>query len=309
MRVVCEGLGLPEGPAFLADDSWVVTELARSRGCVTNVSGAGVRTVVATTGRPNGLAVDRTGTIWVAESLDPPSILALREGSVETALTAGPDGPLLWPNDLCFGPDGCLYFTDSGIPVDGLHDGDSIRPDWRRLEFEGAVHRFDVESGRVSTIDRGLSFANGIAFGPDGDLYANETMTGKVHRYRARGEGGFGTRELFGDVLHPGGGDGLRGPDGMAFASDGRLFVAVYGQGEVVVLAPSGEVVERIPVGGRFPTNVAFGPSGERGIYVVEDEHGRLEFHAVEASGLPLHDGAVHQPGAGPQPAAETERS
>jgi hypothetical protein len=47
-------------------------------------------------------------------------------------------------------------------------------------------------------------------------------------------------------------------------------------------------VLDRLRVGGRAPTNVAFGPPGDPSIYVVEDEHGRLERVAVGVEGLPL---------------------
>ena len=50
----------------------------------------------------------------------------------------------------------------------------------------------------------------------------------------------------------------------MAFSSDGRLWVAVFGQGDVTVLNPDGTVATRIPSTGRSPTNVTFGPDGEK---------------------------------------------
>jgi len=83
-------------------------------------------------------------------------------------------------------------------------------------------------------------------------------------------------------------GSGLRGPDGMAFGADGRLFVTVFGQGDVTVLGPDGGVVERLKLSGRSPTNVAFGPPGDETIYVVDDEFGTLESLGVGVEGLPL---------------------
>ena len=41
----------------------------------------------------------------------------------------------------------------------------------------------------------------------------------------------------------------------MAFATDGRLYVAVFGQGDVTVLGKNGEVVERIQTAGKLPTS------------------------------------------------------
>jgi gluconolactonase len=139
-------------------------------------------------------------------------------------------------------------------------------------------------------LDRGLGFANGIAFGPDGMLYVSETYTGDILRYRI-GDGALtGGREWFGNVLDAADRDGtLQGPDGMAFSEDGRLWVAVFGQGHIAVLSTDGSVERRIRLPGRSPTNVAFGAPGEQRIYVVEDERGTLESRPVGVDGLALH--------------------
>jgi sugar lactone lactonase YvrE len=64
--------------------------------------------------------------------------------------------------------------------------------------------------------------------------------------------------------------DGAPGPDGMAFAEDGTLFVAVYGSGSVFHLDADGRIIERIAVPGANPTNCAFDPSGRLGLVVTE---------------------------------------
>ena len=286
--IFCTGLRLPEGPVLLPDGSWLVTELARARGCVTHVDPSGQETrIVARTGRPNGLALDAEGVVWVAESLHPSVVRLTLDGKQETWATSCGSQPLLWPNDICFGPDGDLYVTDSGIRVTEFLDGDAARPDCLSLPLDGKICRFDAETGAGEVIDRGLQFTNGIAFGPDGSLYANETMTGNVYRYDLDGTA---ERELFGNVLDP---DcdfhGLRGPDGMKFGASGRLYVTVFGQGDVTVLGPDGETVGRHPVVGLAPTNLAFGPPGSRQIYVVEDQNGHMEILDVDEDGLPLH--------------------
>jgi gluconolactonase len=286
--IFCTGLRLPEGPVLLPDGSWLVTELARARGCVTHIDPSGQeKRIVARTGRPNGLAVDREGVVWVAESLHASVVRLTLDGSQETWATTCGSEPLLWPNDICIGPDGDLFVTDSGIRVTEFLDGDAARPDALSLALNGKVCRFDAETRAGEVIDRGLQFANGIAFGPDGALYANETMTGNVYRYDLDGGA---ERELYGNVLDP---DcdyqGLRGPDGMKFGASGRLYVAVFGQGDVTVLGLDGEVVARHRAAGLSPTNLAFGPPGSRQAYVVEDENGQIQVLDVDDDGLPLH--------------------
>jgi gluconolactonase len=84
---------------------------------------------------------------------------------------------------------------------------------------------------------------------------------------------------------------GFRGPDGMKFGADGKLYVTVYGQGDVTVLGSDGEVAGRIKTEGSLPTNCAFGPAGSRKLYVTETEFGTLEVFDVDTDGFPLYTG------------------
>jgi gluconolactonase len=74
----------------------------------------------------------------------------------------------------------------------------------------------------------------------------------------------------------------------MAFGRDGNLYIAVFGQQEVVVLAPDGSTVKRIRTEGMLPTNVAFGLPGQKRIYVTECEFGQVEIFDVEVDGADL---------------------
>lgn len=284
------GLRSPEGPLLLPDGTWLVTELHPERGRVTEVLPDGGLREVARTGRPNGLASAADGAIWVAESADPALVRMTRDGAFTRALEAVEGMPLLWPNDLCLGPDGALYATDSGIRVDDFLLDGAPRPDCKELPVDGRLVRFDPRTGAAAFLARGLKFPNGIAFGPDGLLYLNETYTGDVLRFRLEADGTAGPAERFGNVIDPERTiESLCGPDGMAFSDDGRLWVCVLGQGDVTVLGRDGEVERRIGLPGTYPTNVAFGPPGEGRIYVVEEDCGSLESRLVGAEGLPLH--------------------
>jgi gluconolactonase len=291
--IFATGLALPEAPLLLPDGSWLLTEMAFERGRITHVSADGKSSrTIATTGRPNGLARSRDGSIWICETLSPSVLRMQPSGEVEPVLSEVDGIPLLWPNDLCFSPDGALYITDSGTLVQDFLDA-SGRPvaNCRDLVLNGKIIRLDPVTGEARILDDGYQFANGIAFGVDGLLYINETMTGNVYRYAVEPDGSLGVRELFGNVLCPNWtGSGLRGPDGMTFSTDGRLWVAVFGQGDVTVLGPGGRLVTRIRMAGRAPTNVSFGRPGEKRLYVVEDEFGAIEAYDVGADGLTLFD-------------------
>lgn len=280
-------LGNPEGPVLLPDNSWLVTEMRLDRGWVTHISSDGqTRRVVAKTGRPNGLTIDKKGGIWVAESLNPALLRMTLDGDYEVFMTECNGEPFLFPNDLRFGPDGALYMTDSGILVKEWAQLDGEQR--RHAKLDGRVYRIEVKTQSITKLDAGIPFANGIAFDAAGRLYVSATVSGMVYRYPWR-KGQIGPREAFGDVINPELPERFRGPDGMAFGLDGNLYVTVSRQGDVAVLDAQGSVVKRIVLDGPSPTNLAFGPPGSKKIYVTEQGIGQFEVHDVETDGLPLH--------------------
>ena len=207
--ILADDLGDPEGPVALPDGGWLFVEGASHRGCVTRISADGrSRSVIKRTGRPNGLALDADGVIWVAESKTPSLLRLTLDGQCDV-VAEGCDGePFMFPNDLCFGPDGAVYLTDSGVHIDTLVINGKIREDYLDLSYDGRVYRIEPETGTVTKIDAGIRFTNGIAFGPDGRLYVNETVTGNIYRY----SGLRGPRVLFGNVIRADAPPGWKGP-------------------------------------------------------------------------------------------------
>jgi gluconolactonase len=284
----------PEGPVCLPDGSWVVTEM--NRGIISHISADGrTKREIAHTGRPNGLALDGDGNLWVAESKFPALLKVTMSGTVTTVSKGDPDLPFLWPNDPCFGPDGAIYLTDSGVLLDAL-EGIELPEAAYDVPIDGRVFRVDPIGGRCTLLDRGLRFANGIAFGPGGeDLHVSETLTGNVYRYRIVAGQVEGGPQLFGNVMikPPTEHGRVAGPDGMAFDVEGNLYVAVLTQGDITVLNPDGSVKERLEIDGTFPTNVAFARPGERRILVTEGSKNQLLMWETPAEGLPLYSPTI----------------
>lgn len=274
--VIAEGLAEPETPVSLSGGGWLLVEMGA--GCVSRIDSRGAVERVAQTGRPNGATVDAAGAIWVAECLgagngDKPGLKRVGgDGRVEAVLDSWDGEAILWPNDIVVGPDGAIYFTDSGTSAADLIEN-LEEPNYE--ECDGRVFRYDPGRGELTVLDRGLAFANGIAFAPDGLMLVTESGPGLVHRYRV-GENGSESKETGPGILDPElPRKTIAGTDGLAVGPDDRIYVALYGQGKIAVIDMEGELVRRFETGGALPTNCAFGPDGR--LYVTECERGVLE--------------------------------
>jgi len=280
------GLAGPEGPVSLGGSQWFVTEM--DVGVISRVGPTAERSVVARTRRPNGLALDAEGVLWIAESKEPCLMRQAPGAALATVITTAASGePLLWPNDLCFGPDGMIYLTDSGVRI-----GD-FETDPRPLadrDMDGRVIAVDPTTGQAQILDRGLQFANGIAIGPDDrTLYVAETLTGQILTYPLS-DISPATRRTFGNVLSRSPTDypKIAGPDGMAFDENGLLLVAVLTQGTLTVLNADGAVAEHIALPDSFPTNLAFGGLNRSTILITGCATGTLYGLDWETRGIEL---------------------
>jgi gluconolactonase len=247
-RLLADGLGWAEGPTVLADGRVCFVETFRSQVSVWDEA-TGVSQYAYTAGGPNSCVVGADGTLyvcqnggtvgpWRAEEMLAPSIqrIVSEGGSAEIIVTQIDGISLNGPNDLVFGPDGRLYFTDPG----------TYRPS-------------DPEPSRIFVLDesgRGAliveldppTFPNGIAIEADGNVVWAESYTGMVRRCRPDGTAIADIGLLPGD--HP-------VADGLAIAADGRLFVTTVNGGGLDVLNADGSYDQFIEAG-TIPTNCVF---------------------------------------------------
>ncbi|MFO1151877.1 MAG: SMP-30/gluconolactonase/LRE family protein [Alsobacter sp.] len=286
--IFATGIGAPEGPICLPDGSMYVTEMSAPTLRITRLDPQGRPTMITRTGgRPNGLAIDGDGLIWIAEAGQRALVCIDPDGRELKRMEGDGADRFRFPNDLCFGPDGHLYMTDSGMAAADFINGQEFVEGWKTLPWDGRVYEIDpVAMAVLRVIDRGILFTNGIAFGPDRWLYANASMTGEVYKYDVFGESA-PKRHVFGNVLQEDDNPDFKGPDGMAFGEDGRLYCTVYAQQNVTVLDRNGAVVDRLKLQGPNPTNCAFSQDG-KWIMVTEVGIGQVERLPAPCAGLPL---------------------
>lgn len=176
------------------------------------------------------------------------------------------------PNDLVYGPDGSLYFTD---PPYGLRTQGDNDPE-KELKVNGVYRIKNAVKHKPGTppnpadlelLVSDLQRPNGIAFSPDHKwLYVSNTAPRKWYRYPVNADGSIGAGTLFVNVVN----DRRPGvPDGMKVDVNGNLYSA--GPGGIWVIAPDGTHIGTI-LTDKSTSNVAWGgPDGQTLFATVTD--------------------------------------
>ena len=267
-RMLVQGLDHPEGVAW--DPATGTVYAGGEAGQLYRVAlEAPEAQVVGTApGFVLGLAVDGRSRVVLCVTEQLPSLCVFEGDAVRPVLTEVQGEPLLFPNFPAFGPDGTLWFTDSGP--------------WE--EHRGRIVRVGRD-GELEVFSRALNrFPNGCAVSPDGDfLWVAESLGATVVRFDLRdGSGPEIVVRLHGHV-----------PDGLAFTADGGLLISNYRPDRIYHLERDGrlEVVAQDPHGTLIaaPTNVCF--VGEGLDRVVSANLGRWHLTLLDLGlvGAPLH--------------------
>jgi sugar lactone lactonase YvrE len=216
-----------------------------------------VRLPAGSTG--NGIRFGADGAMYVADYTGH-NVLAIDTGTRAVRVFAHLDGAHQ-PNDIALAPDGTLYASD---------------PDWKH--DAGQLWRIGRD-GTVRRLETGMGTTNGIEVGPDGrHLYVNESVQRRVWVYDLDADGGLAGKRLLLEFPD-------HGMDGMRSDVDGNLYIARYGAGTVAVVSPAGEVLREVRLKGLKPTNVAFGGSDGRDVYVTLQDRGAIEVFRADRPG------------------------
>ena len=256
-RLLADGLAFPEGPAFAPDGALWGVEM--------NAGGLfrwsdGTLTRLQVGGKPNGLAFHQGAVFFCDAARDAVFRLASDWDApvrIEPVAESAPGHALTAPNDLIFDPVGNMIFTCPGDSKAG-----PMGTVWAR-----------APDGEITLVAEAMHFPNGLTLTPDGrDLIIAETLGQRLWRggWDAEARRWIAPRPWV-DV----GGVPL-GPDGMAYAPDGLLYVALYGSALIQAIDDAGRIVRTLPAPAAKPTNLAFDPSGALGMIVTEAVDGLL---------------------------------
>jgi gluconolactonase len=255
-----------EGPCFDAEGRLYVTDIPFGR--IFRISPGGEWEQVAEyDGWPNGLKVAPDGRLLVTDYkrgliwVDPDS------GSVTPLLESARSEGFKGLNDLAFGADGSIFFTDQGQT--GLHDP------------TGRVYRL-WSTGQLQLLIGTVPSPNGIVVAPDlSHCLVAVTRANQVWRLPLHADGAVTKAGIF---LHLHGGPG--GPDGLAWDPDGNLLVAHTGIGTVWRFNARAEPTLAITsCAGASTTNLCLGGRDGRDLFITESETGSILRVRVERSG------------------------
>jgi len=213
----------------------------------------------------NGIRFDRQGRMYVAD-FKKHNVWVVERGETTPQVYFHSDR-FNQPNDLAIAADGTLYASD---PRFASPSGGQI---WRITRGPDGKGR-----GVAMSSTRRLGVTNGIDLSPDGTtLYVSESNSRQVWAYRLDGSKLLDPRLVMGFSDFE--------VDGLRTDIDGRIYLARLSAGKIAIIAADGSLEREVPLLGRQPTNLTFGGTDGRTVFVTQKEGRFIEAFRVDRPG------------------------
>lgn len=157
------------------------------------------------------------------------------------------------PNDLCINKKDQIFASD---------------PNWS--DGSGQIWRIDPD-GAATLLESGMGSTNGIELSPDEKhLYVNESIQRRVWQYDVDSNGLISNKKLL--IEFP-----EFGLDGMKCDRRGNLYITRWGKGAVAVVSPEGKLLREITLKGKKCSNLVFGGTDGKMVFVTLQDRGGME--------------------------------
>jgi len=232
---------------------------------------------------PNGVTMDRNGDLVYCDLGKEAVVRVTQSGKVSMVADRAGDLHLSLPNFATYDAEGNLYVSNSSTNnINNVLD-DLINPSPRGAL--GVVRK----SGKSEVVASGVFLANGTAIDPKEEaVFVLESTRFDCLRIAIKKDGTYGKPEVYSK-------DFPAIPDGMAFDTDGDLYITLPGKAKRPEDPPKGKIllptnqILKVDKSGKWtmliddpkserldhPTNCAFGGPGLQDLYFanLEGEH------------------------------------
>lgn len=213
-------LAEPDGTLWASD----------KRGLVTRINPDGSNTLLGDVGyEPNGLAMDRSGNIYIANIGDGKIYKLYPDGNYEVILGEMEGKPLGAANFVFIDSRDRLWISISTRRSSWLEAVANPGPD-------GYIILLDEKGPRI--VADGIYFPNEIRLDAKEEyLYVAETMGCRMLRYKVQEDGSLGTQEVFGPENL-----GLGGyVDGFALDAEENIWLTIPARNSLAIVSGSGD--------------------------------------------------------------------